>query len=96
MKDADGSVYAEEAFTLSVRTNTTPWQLDLKRVNKGGDVVEQKGICEIGNEGALKMAIGEKSMSRPTSFELGSGRYVVNASRIKTDQRPASDKPQMK
>ena len=95
VKDADGSVYSEEAFTLAVRTNTAPWQLDLRRVNKSGDV-EQKGICEIGTEGALRMAIGNKNMPRPASFEPGDGRYVVSASRIKTAQKAASDKTQMK
>ena len=53
---------------IAFRTNTTPWQLDLTKKKKDGELIEMKGICLL-KDNTLKLSIGEPGKDRPTSFD---------------------------
>lgn len=67
--DEDGTKHCEKArWSASVRTNATPWQIDLWRRDKGGQMTERKGILALQDD-TLRLRVGKPGAERPVSFE---------------------------
>ena len=94
VKDPDGVNYCEQGrYLLSVRTNTAPWEIDLRREGKDGQVIEKKGLCIVQGD-TLKLSIGKLGKDRPTSFENlpgGDEHTIIVADR--TGKMEATPKP---
>lgn len=95
VKDSDGVSYCEQArYQLSVRTNTVPWEIDLRREGKDGKVMEKKGLCIVQGD-TLKLSIGKPGKDRPTSFENlpgGDEHTIIVADRMeKTEAAKPGD-----
>jgi uncharacterized protein (TIGR03067 family) len=89
VKDENGVSYCEMGHCqMVVRTNTAPWQLDLTKKKKDGELIVKKGICQL-NGDELKLSIGEPGKNRPTSFDDPgfNGDYTVfTASRFNNNE----------
>jgi uncharacterized protein (TIGR03067 family) len=86
VKDADGKEYFEKKFSLAVRTNTTPWQIDRWDKGEDGTVLKEEGICRLQGD-TLILSIGGVGKPRPTSFDdpkdIGAAYSVMKATRAK-------------
>jgi len=67
--DSDGTKYLELAhYSISVRTNALPWQIDLWHKTKEGELIEVKGICEVQGD-ILKISLSTPGGDRPKTFD---------------------------
>lgn len=84
VEDADGKEYLQsQPYEIAARTNTMPWQIDLRMVKKDGAIIEKKGICSL-KDGTVQLAIGKAGEERPTTFAspvVGGKYHLIEASR---------------
>jgi len=69
VKDDDGVRYCQTGpYQITVRTQTQPWQVDLRRTLADGKAVGMKGIVTVKDD-TLRLSLGKPGKARPSSFD---------------------------